>query len=100
MGSSLVAARMESTLWYVLSGSRGGSNRARILQTVDERPQNANRIADELDLAYETVRHHLDVLTENDLVRSDGQEYGSSYAPSPASERNWGTVETILETVE
>ena len=30
---------MEAALWYVLSRTRGGTNRARILQALDERPR-------------------------------------------------------------
>ncbi|MFB6153489.1 MAG: ArsR family transcriptional regulator, partial [Halodesulfurarchaeum sp.] len=32
---------MEDVLWYVLVGTRGGQNRARILRTLDEQPRNA-----------------------------------------------------------
>ncbi len=53
---------MEAALWYVLSGTRGGANRARILRALDERPRNANQLAEDLDLDYKTVRHHLEVL--------------------------------------
>ncbi len=53
---------MEAVLWYVLTGTRGGENRVRILKTVEEQPRNANQLAETLDLDYKTVRHHLDVL--------------------------------------
>jgi len=66
---------MEGSLWYVLTGTRGGSNRMRILRAVDERPRNANQLAGDLDLDYKTVRHHLDVLTENDIRRLAEREH-------------------------
>lgn len=53
---------MEGVLWYVFASTRGGENRARILRAVDDQPRNANRLAEELDLDYTTVRHHLGVL--------------------------------------
>ncbi|QLH83993.1 ArsR/SmtB family transcription factor [Halosimplex pelagicum] len=91
---------MEGTLWYVLTGTRGGRNRVRILQAIDERPRNANQLADDLDLDYKTVRHHLDVLLDNDIVDKSGDDYGAVYLPSDRVRANWGTVEEIFERVE
>ena len=42
---------MDTVLWQTLAGTRGGPNRARILRALDERPRNANRLAEDLDLA-------------------------------------------------
>jgi hypothetical protein len=39
---------MEGSLWYVLTGTRGGDNRTRILQAIDEKPRNANQLATDL----------------------------------------------------
>lgn len=89
---------MEPVLWYVLTGTRGGVNRIRLLRAVDERPRNANRLADDLDLSYDTVRHHLDVLVDNDVVRASGDEYGAVYLPTDAARSNWDVVEQIVET--
>ncbi|MFT4945432.1 MAG: hypothetical protein ACI9K3_001379, partial [Halovenus sp.] len=41
---------MEKALWYLIAGTRGGENRARIIRLLDERPRNANRLADKLDV--------------------------------------------------
>ena len=91
---------MEAALWYVLSGTRGGANRARILRAIDERPRNANQLAEALDLDYKTVRHHLDVLTDNNVITDSGDDYGKVYLPSEAARAHWETVEEILEEVE
>ena len=90
---------MEAALWYVLSGTRGGANRARILRAVDERPRNANQLAEALDLDYKTVRHHLDVLADNDVITDSGDDYGKVYLPSEAARVHWEIVEEILEEV-
>jgi DNA-binding transcriptional ArsR family regulator len=89
---------MEPVLWYVLTGTRGGVNRIRLLRAVDERPRNANRLADALDLSYDTVRHHLDVLVDNDVVEASGDDYGAVYLPTDATRSNWDVVEEIVET--
>jgi predicted ArsR family transcriptional regulator len=90
---------MESVLWYVLTGTRGGSNRARILRAIDERPRNANQLAEELDLDYKTVRHHLEVLEENDVVKKSGDEYGAIYLPTDRAQHHWDTIEQIISEV-
>lgn len=91
---------MEGVLWYVLTGTRGGPNRARILRTLEQRPQNANQLAEALELDYKTVRHHLDVLEDNGVVTKSGEEYGAVYLPSDRAKKHWETVEEILDEVE
>lgn len=87
---------MEGVLWYVLTGTRGGKNRVRILRTVAERPRNANQLASDLDLDYTTVRHHLDVLVDNGIVERGGDGYGAVYLPTDRVENHWETVEEIF----
>ena len=91
---------MEAVLWQVLAGTRGGPNRARILKALDERPRNANRLSEDVGLAYQTVRHHLDVLERNDVVVSTDEDYGTVYLPSERTRRHWDTVERIIEQVD
>ncbi|MXR50225.1 helix-turn-helix domain-containing protein [Halovenus sp. WSH3] len=91
---------MEAVLWQVLAGTRGGPNRARILRALDDRPRNANQLAEDLDLAYKTVRHHLDVLEENDVIESTDREYGAIYLPTDRTLNHWETIEDIIEQVD
>lgn len=91
---------MEAVLWYVLTGTRGGPNRVRLLRALDERPRNANQLAEDLDLDYTTVRHHLDVLVENGVVEKSGNDYGAIYLPTDQARHHWDTVETIIEGVD
>ncbi len=91
---------MDTVLWQTLAGTRGGPNRARILRALDERPRNANRLAEEMDLAYNTVRYHLDVLEDNGIVVSSDSDYGTVYLPSDRAQDHWETVERIITQVE
>lgn len=91
---------MEKALWYLLAGTRGGRNRARIIQCLSERPRNANRLAEELDLDYNTVRHHLDMLVEHDVIEPGESEYGKLYFLTDRFEHNEETFETIMEHVD
>jgi len=61
---------MEKALWYLLAGTRGGANRARIIRLLDDRPRNANQLAEALEVDYNTIRHHLDVLLDHDVVET------------------------------
>src|SRR2546430_17565446 len=65
---------MDRRLWYLIAGTRGGINRDRILWILHDRPHKANDLATQLALDYKTVRHHLDVLHENDFVMRLGDE--------------------------
>lgn len=89
---------MEAELWYVLSGPRGGPNRARILDSLRERPKNPNQLANELDLDYKTVKHHLTVLRENDVIENNGDEFGAVYVLTQEARGNWDKIEEIRET--
>jgi DNA-binding transcriptional ArsR family regulator len=91
---------METVLWQALAGTRGGPNRARILRMLDERPRNANQLAEDLGLAYNTVRHHLDVLERNGIVVSGDADYGTVYLPSDRTRTHWETVEEIVSRME
>jgi DNA-binding transcriptional ArsR family regulator len=90
---------MEGVLWYVLASSRGGPTRVRIVEALDERPRNANQLAESLDMDYTTIRHHLDVLMENNVVRRTDDEYAAVYLFTDQVQANWGVVEEVLDTV-
>jgi predicted ArsR family transcriptional regulator len=87
---------MEKALWYLLAGTRGGANRARIIRLLDARPRNANQLARELEVDYNTVRHHLDVLVDHDVVEPGGENYGELYFLTDRFEKNREAFEHIV----
>jgi len=91
---------MEQALWYLLAGTRGGENRARIILSLDDMPKNTNRISEELDLDYKTVKHHLDMLQEYDVVETGGDDYGEMYFLTDRFEKNRDSFEEITDKVE
>jgi len=86
---------LERTLWYVLGGARGGHNRARIILTLNNRPRNLNQLAEDLNVDYRTIMHHMHVLQENSLVVSEGNGYGAVYFLSPRLEAGLGSFREI-----
>ncbi len=73
---------MKQILWWLIAGSKGGINRAKIIQALHKRPYNANQLTQMFGLDYKTVRHHLDVLKKHLVIRSMGEGYGTMYSLS------------------
>lgn len=91
---------MRKVLWWLVGGSRGGRNRLRIIRTLEREPMNANQLASHLDLDYKTVRHHLDRLTENDVVETVGDDYGQLYFLTDRMEQNMDVLGTIQQDAD
>ncbi len=91
---------MEDMIWWLIAGTRGGINRARIIKELHSRPYNANQLAKNLDLDYKTIRHHIKVLEENNIIVSSGDKYGTMYFLSNEMENNRDIFEEIWKSVE
>jgi predicted ArsR family transcriptional regulator len=91
---------MEDVLWHLLASSRGGPTRVQLLRAIEQQPRNANQLADELEIDYTTVRHHTDILVENNVLRKSAEEYGALYLFTDQVRTHWDVVEEILDVVE
>ncbi len=83
-------------LGWLIAGTRGGATRAKILESLRESPQNANQLANLLEMDYRTIRHHLKLLQKNRIITSSGDGYGKTYFLSIDMEENYGLFEEIL----
>ena len=91
-----MSAALRQLLWFLVAGTRGGPNRARIIDALRARPRNAHQLAEVLDLDYRTVRHHLNLLEENGLLkRPAGTAYASPYFLTEYLEANYAVFEEI-----
>lgn len=88
---------MRRVIWWLLVGTKGGLNRARIIRALKERPYNAHQLSELLGLDYKTVRHHLKVLMDNKLLSTVGDKYGTMYFLSPGMEEEYGVFEDFLD---
>jgi DNA-binding transcriptional ArsR family regulator len=86
---------MKRILYWLIAGTRGGETRARIIHLLKDEPQNANQISENLGLDYKTVRHHLDVLSDNQIITATGSKYARMFFISPQMEENWALFEEI-----
>ncbi len=91
---------MEDVLWHLLASSRGGPTRVAILRAIEAKPRNANELAESLDMDYTTIRHHTDILVENNVLRRSADEYGALYLFTEQVQTHWDTVEEILDVVD
>jgi DNA-binding transcriptional ArsR family regulator len=88
---------MRQLLWWLIGGSRGGRNRLRIVRALEARPRNTNQLSNDLELNYKTVQHHLEVLEENDVVTTEGDNYGQLYFLSDRMTANLDILEDVAE---
>jgi len=86
---------MKRVLWWLIAGTKGGVNRARMINALNDRPYNANQLSAVLELDYKTIRHHLKVLSENNVVTSSGSGYGAMYFLTQTMEENYTLFEEI-----
>lgn len=87
---------MEKILWHVIVGTRGGEKRVRIIRALSERPHNTNQLAERLDICYNTVKHHLEILEEHNIVTPGVKEYGKLYHLTDQFEAHRDEFERIV----
>ncbi len=93
------ARSIKYLLGWLIAGTKGGMSRARIIQALNEAPQNANQLATLLNMDYRTIRHHLEVLEKNRIITSAGKGYGVTYFLTPMIEANYSVFEEILNKI-
>ncbi len=93
------ARSLKYLLGWLIAGTRGGLTRAKIIQALKDKPQNANQLATLLGMDYKTMRHHLDVLEKNRLITSIGDRYGATYFLSQVMEDNYNLFEEISSKI-
>ena len=94
-----MSTALRRIIWWVFTGNRGGTNRARIVVALKERPLNTNQLSQMLEMDYKTVRHHLTVLLKNHLILTVGEGYGSMYFLSPELEQEYEEFLRIWERI-
>jgi DNA-binding transcriptional ArsR family regulator len=96
-GAGYQDPRFKRVLWYLIGSTKGGANRAKIIDLLNTQPANANQIATDLNLDYKTVIHHLKALSDNGLIVTENKEsYGATYFLTPLMEKNFESFKEIL----
>ena len=87
-------------LLYLFTGTRGGFTRMRIIMLLLEQPYNTHQMAQELDLDYKAVQHHMQVLEKNNMVTKIGEKYGAIFHLSNFLEYNILALNEAIEKLE
>ena len=87
-------------LWFVFAGSRGGTNRLRLVQAIQKNPLNANQLAKELGLDYKAIIHHVGVLEKNNIITRIGEKYNVTFFISGFLEANLDSFLEIAQKLE
>ncbi len=91
---------LKRLLWYLFAGTRGGPSRAEIIRALQNRPCNANQLAQVLHVDYKTIQHHVRVLEENGLiVPSDKGTYGAVLFLTPKMEEALPILDEIWSKI-
>lgn len=92
---------MNDLFYYLFIGSKGGINRVKIVNLLQKCPYNAKNISDKLELNYKTVRHHLKLLEEHNIITTPpGVRYGAVYFLTEEMKNNYELFEKIQEKID
>jgi len=82
-------------IWTVFAGSKGATNRIKIINLLTKNPYNINRLSEELHLDYKTIQHHVRVLETNNFVSKTDSSYPIIYFIAPLLESSMEIFEEI-----
>jgi len=98
-GQSGPDPRFKMILWSIIAGTRGGINRAKILNLLKNSPMNANKIATVMNLDYKTILHHVKILSKNELITKAEKDYGAEYQLTQIMKENQTILEEIMQKI-
>jgi DNA-binding transcriptional ArsR family regulator len=87
-------------LFYLFTSTRGGFTRLRIIMLLLDRSYNTHQLAQELQLDYKAVQHHMKVLEKNNMILKIGEKYGAMFYLSAFLEVNIGALDIAIDKLE
>ena len=87
-------------LLYLFTSTRGGFTRLRIIILLLQKPLNTHQLAQELQLDYKAIQHHMQVLEKNNLVTRIGEKYGAIFHLSNFLEINIGALDEAIDKLD
>lgn len=87
-------------LLYLFTSTRGGYSRLKIVTLLLDQPYNTYNLAQELQMDYKAIQHHLQVLEKNNLVTKTGERYGSIFHLSNFLEMNISALDEAIDKLD
>ena len=87
-------------LFYLFTNTRGGFTRLRIIMLLLERSYNTHQLAQELQLDYKAIQHHMKVLEKNNMILKTGEKYGAMFYISTFLEVNIGALDMAIDKLD
>ncbi|MCE9653599.1 MAG: winged helix-turn-helix domain-containing protein [Nitrosarchaeum sp.] len=84
-------------LFYLFTSTRGGFTRLRIIMLLLDKSYNTHQLAQELQLDYKAVQHHMKVLEKNNMIIKIGEKYGAVFHLSTFLEVNIGALDMAID---
>ncbi|MBI5859859.1 MAG: winged helix-turn-helix transcriptional regulator [Nitrosarchaeum sp.] len=87
-------------LFYLFTSTRGGFTRLRIIMLLLKRSYNTHQLAQELQLDYKAIQHHMKVLEKNNMILKIGGKYGAIFYISAFLEVNIGALDMAIDKLD
>ena len=87
-------------LLYLFTSTRGGFTRLRIIILLLQKPYNTHQLAQDLELDYKAVQHHIQVLEKNNMVTKIGEKYGAIFHLSNFLELNIQALDEAIDKLD
>lgn len=81
-------AATTKVVFWLLSATKGGPTRIRLLERISKKPMNIRQLAINTCVDYKTAQAHVELLVKNGILDSMGNGYGSMYFISSEYEQN------------
>ena len=87
-------------LLYLFTSTRGGYSRLKIVTLLLDKPYNTHKLAQELQMDYKAIQHHLQVLEKNNLITKTGERYGTIFHLSNFLEINISALDEAIDKLD
>lgn len=91
---------MQSRLSEIFTGMQGRWTRLKIIEKLNEEPQNTNQLKTSLKMDYKSIQRNLKILEENNIISKVGGGYGEVYFLSDYLIENIDSLEEVIKKVE
>ena len=85
--------------WFLFGASRGAPTRVKIVTLLKNQPYNTHQLSKEISMEYKGVKHHLNVLEQNNLITKFSATYGGTFFLSPLFEENQSVFDEIITKI-